>query len=163
MWKAASEHSTYIERTMRMQRIAFNYAFPILFFRQVYLCFLSIAFVKSRGKGHGQVCPGKDGPCSPALSWSCEGYTHCAREQYSAVTAAKPPPREENRESPAFFPQLKTLLQSRKPLCSGALRQDGPLTAAFSMFGGWSLLFVCLFSCSNYYFGGGFLCLKFLK
>lgn len=96
--------------------------FHVSFFWQVYLCFLSIAFVKSRGKGHGQVCPGEDGHYSPELSWSCKGYP-CFVQQSNTVlvTASKPPPWKKNGGSPAIFPQPKTLLQTRKPLCSGAL------------------------------------------
>lgn len=110
--------------TMHTQMIAFNYGFLLLFFFwQVYLCFLSIAFVKSRGKGHGQVCPGKDGPYSPELSWSCKGYMCFVQLSNTVlVTASKPPPwKKKNGRSPSIFPQPKTLLQTGKPLCSGSL------------------------------------------
>lgn len=112
------------KNTMHTQMIAFNYGFLLIFFFwQVYLCFLSIAFVKSRGKGHGQVCPGKDGPYSPELSWSCKGYMCFVQLSNTVlVTASKPPPwKKKNGRSPAIFPQPKTLLQTGKPLCSGSL------------------------------------------
>lgn len=128
------------KNTAPAQRIAFNCGFLLIFFFwQVYLCFLSIAFVKSRGKGHGQVCPGKDGPYSPELSWSCKGYT-CFVQQSNTVlvTAAKPPPWKKNRGSPAIFPQPKTLLQTRKPLCSGALwTRRAPWLLLFQCVGFW--------------------------
>lgn len=153
-WKAPSEY-VYRKNTIHAQRIAFNYGFfHVSFFWQVYLCFLSIAFVKSRGKGHGQVCPGEDGHYSPELGWSCKGYP-CFVQQSNTVlvTASKPPPWKKNGGSPDIFPQLKTLLQTRKPLCSGALS---------TRWAPWLLLFKCFWFCFfSYYFGGVFLSLSF--
>lgn len=129
---------------MCAERIAFNYGSLLFFlFWQVYLCFLSIAFVKSRGKGHGQECPGKDGPYSPELSWSCKGYTTlCATEQYSAGNSIKATALEE--EGGDLLPSSLSWKHYCRPESLFALvhsEQDGPPDCCFLNVLGFVLFF----------------------
>lgn len=122
------------KNTMHAQRIAFNYGSLLLFFFwQVYLCFLSIAFVKSRGKGHGQVCLGKDGPYSPWTELVLQGlYALCATEQYSAGNSIKATALEEERGISCYLSSAEnTTADQKASLLWCTLNRMGPLTAAF--------------------------------
>lgn len=123
----------YWKNTVHAQKISFNYGFLLIsLFWQVYLCFLSIAFVKSRGRGHGQVCPGKDRPYSPELSWSCKGYTRFVLQSNTVlVTASQPPPWKKSGGSPVVFPQLKHYCRPESLFALVHSEQDGPPDCCF--------------------------------
>lgn len=132
---------------MHAQRMAFNYCFLLTFlFWQVYLCFLSIAFVKSRGKGHGQVCPGKDGPYSPELSWSFKGYPRFVQQSNTVlVTASKPPPWK--KKGGDLLPSSLSRKHYCRPESLFALvhsEQDGPPDCCFLNVLGFGFFFIII-------------------
>lgn len=97
------------------------------------MCFLSIAFVKSRGKGHGQVCPGKDGPYSSELSWSFKGYTRFVQQSNTVlVNSIETTALEEEWGISCCLPSDKnTTADQKASLLWCTLNKMGPLTAAF--------------------------------
>lgn len=113
----------------------FDGFFLIFLFWQVYLCFLSIAFVKSRGRGHGQVCPGKNGPYS--LNWAgpAMDYTRFVQQSNTVlVTASQPSPCKRSGGSPASSLSWNTTADQKASLLWCTLNRMGPLTAAFKIF-----------------------------